>query len=131
MDSKKDREGKAARKKASKSVAVDRSLDLRPEGKKSFADFIAEKRPVNNYEKSVASVFYITEVLGQESATIAQIASCYDDRDWRLPTDIKNNLQQVASVQGWINTQDSEAILLEVKGRNHIKHDMPSNKGSN
>lgn len=118
------------RKKVSKTVAADRDLDLRPDNKQSFADFVAEKPPTNNSEKNVISVFYLTEVLGQGSVTIAQIASCYDDRDWRIPADLKNNLQKTASSEGWINTQDSDAILLEVKGRNHVKYDMSSDKGS-
>lgn len=116
------------RKKRTKSVAADRQLNLRPEGKQSFADFVAAKQPSANNEKNVASVYYLTDVLCQPGATLSQIVSCYDDRSWRVPSDIKNSLQQTASTQGWINTENSDEIILEVKGRNHVKYDMPSAK---
>ncbi len=116
------------RKKRTKSVTADRKLNLRPEGKQSFADFVTAKQPATNNEKNVASVYYLTDVLGQPGAGLSQIVSCYDDRDWRVPADIKNSLQQTASTQGWINTENSDEIILEVKGRNHVKYDMPSAK---
>lgn len=112
------------RKKTNKSVSADRNLNLRPTGQRSFADFTTEKVPTNNHEKNLLSVYYLTEVLDQASVTAAQIVSCYDDRGWRVPSDIKNSLQVTASTQGWINTEKSEEIILEVKGRNHVKFDM-------
>jgi hypothetical protein len=118
------------RKKRIKSIAADRRLNLRPEGKQAFADFIGVMQPASNNERNVVSVYYLTEVLGQPSVSLAQIVSCYDDRDWRIPADVKNSLQQTASVQGWINTENSDEIVLEVKGRNHVKHDMPSTKAA-
>lgn len=119
----------APKKKASKTVSADRTLDLRPDGKQPFADFVAQKNPVSNHEKNVVSVYYLTEVLGQQTATVSQVMSCYDDRSWRTPNNIKNSLSVTATSKGWLNTQNFEEIGLEVKGRNHVKHDMPAGKG--
>jgi hypothetical protein len=116
------------RKKKSKSVTADRKLNLRPDGMRSFAEFAAEKIPTGNHEKNVISVYYLTEILGRPSASAAEIVSCYEDRNWRVPADIRNSLQKTASMQGWINTESSDEITVEVKGSNHVKHDMPALK---
>lgn len=117
----------SGRKRRVGAITADRNLDLRQEGKQTFADFVATKQPATNNEKNLVSIYYLTEELGQTCGA-PQVMSCYDDREWRIPADIKNSLQQTASTEGWIRTEDSNALTVTVKGINRIKYDMPTKK---
>ena len=119
---------KANIKKKVTSISADRSLNLRPSNKQSFKAFVEEKQPSNNDEKNVISVYYIVDILAHETATAAQVVTCYEEINWRLPADILNSLQQTSSVKHWVNSSNRDAIVLEIAGKNRVKHDMSGKK---
>lgn len=72
-----------ARKKSSDgrtSWTFKKETDLRPNGKKVFADFIAEKKPTSNEDKYAAVVYYLAEIVGQPSISIDDIGSFFSLR---------------------------------------------------
>ncbi len=117
---------KMKKKRATKVIQADRKLNLRPQSTLSFADFVKQKNPTNNDEKNVVAVFYLINVLKQKTATLEQIVTCYEDRNWRIPNDIANSLQYTSSTKHWIDSRDRGAIELGIAGKNYVTHDMSS-----
>lgn len=118
------KKAKAKRSSKAKSVGLDRDLSLRPKSKKSFADFVDEKKPSNHEDKVTVCVFWLTTVAGHK-ATPEAVNSCYEGADWKRPADLRNKLRVTASKRGWIDTADSEDITITTSGEDHVKHDLP------
>lgn len=117
------------RSKAVKKVITPaKDIDLRPQGKMSFRDFVAEKQPTNNDERNVVAVHYLIDVIEMQSIGLPQILACYRDATWKLPSDIANALQITASAKGWVDSSDSSNILLTSSGRNTVEFDLPKAK---
>jgi hypothetical protein len=102
-----------------------KSLDLKPTGKKSFADFIKEKNPVSHHERSLAAAWYLTNIAGAKVVDVNHIFTCFKVAGWRLPANLRNAMQVAASTKGWLDTADMEDIKVTVHGDNYIEHDLP------
>jgi hypothetical protein len=120
--------GQKRRKAVKASLAVDKSLNLRPAGKQAFKDFVADKQPGTNDERNVVTVYYLKELLEVSKATIGQILACYKEADWRVPGNPLNSLQVTASRMAWLDTQDRDDIKLTPQGENTVKFDLPRSK---
>jgi hypothetical protein len=114
--------GKAKRRASS--VGIDKTLSLRPKGKKSFKDFAAEKAPSDHYEKSVVAVYWLVKEAGV-AATAEAVNTCYQGADWKRPADLRNTMAQAASKKGWLDTSDQDEVKLTVPGEDYVKHDLP------
>ncbi len=100
-------------------VNPDKTLLLNPDGKESFAEFIAQKRPQSHIEKYVVCVYWILEVAENPKATVAQIVTCYNAAKWKLPTDPRNMASQ-AGRKELDNTDGLDNIRLSTLGRNMV-----------
>jgi hypothetical protein len=100
-------------------------LDLRPNNKKSFIDFINEKKPNNMKEKLTLSVYYLKNILEIDSVNINHIYTCFKGtKDWLLPTNLINMIQQTGSA-GLLITNNLDNIEIPTVGENLIEHDLP------
>jgi hypothetical protein len=44
---------------------------------------------------------------------------------WKLPGDLRNSLQKVAYMKGWLDTKDTDDIRLTPQGLNFVDLDLP------
>ncbi|MCX6009353.1 MAG: hypothetical protein NTW48_04880 [Chloroflexi bacterium] len=119
-----------SRKKTSKpkpALSIVKDLNLKPTGKKSFADFVNEKSPSSIPEKCVACTYYIINEL-KGSVSVNHVFTCFKHIGWRLPPDLAGVLYWTASQKGWLDTADTSDIKVAVGGYNLIEHDLPRKK---
>lgn len=115
----------AARRKVS-GLSLDKTLDYHPKGVQSFADFVEAKKPTTTYEQNIVTVYWLSRIAGRTAVTVDQVYSCYKDRGWRVPADLRNNLSVTASTKGWIDTSNLESITVSIPGENYVEHDLPA-----
>jgi hypothetical protein len=106
------------------SVGIDKNLTLRPKGKTSFKDFVAEKAPSDQNSKNVVAVYWLVKEAGV-AATAEGVNTCYQGAEWKRPKDLRNSLQQTASTKGWLDTSDKDEVKLTIPGEDYVKHDLP------
>ena len=116
---------KAARKQTL-NPSLSKNLNLRPSGKPSFKEFAESKQPGTNLARCVVSVYYLKNVLDHEHVTVNDVYTCFKDRGWRVPADLRNTLQSAASHKAWLDTSDIENIQLVPGGENLVEYDLPS-----
>ena len=109
-------------------LSIDKTLNLKPSGKTSFADFAAQKNPSTDREKVVLCVYYLLNKLGKKPIGINQVYTCYKSINWRVPADLAGTLCWVSSQKGWLDTSDSLDIKMTPQGDNLIDHDLPPKK---
>lgn len=108
-------------------LSIDKTLNLKPSGKISFADFAAQKNPSTARERAVLCVYYLINTLEKKPIGINQIYTCYKS-NWRVPADLVGTLRWVSSQKGWLDTSDSLDIKMTPQGDNLIEHDLPPKK---
>lgn len=101
-----------------------KDLNLKPIGKKSGNDFALEKKPTNVMQKCVVSVYYLRDELGLSAITVDHVFTFFKNAAWKVPADLVNTLQQ-AGTAGWLDTADSQNILITPMGENLVEHDLP------
>lgn len=109
-------------------LSIDKTLNLKPSGKTSFADFAAQKSPSTDRKKVVLCVYYLLNKLGKKPIGINQVYTCYKSINWRVPADLAGTLCWVSSQKGWLDTSDSLDIKMTTHGENLIEHDLPPKK---
>lgn len=109
------------------SLSIDKTLNLKPSGKTSFADFAAQKSPSTAREKVVLCVYYLINTLEKKQIGANQVYTCYKSI-WRVPADLVGTLRWVSSQKGWLDTSDSSDIKMTPQGDNLIEHDLPPKK---
>lgn len=103
-----------------------RDLDLRPEGKQSMADFVAEKKPSSNEDKYAVAVYYLEHILEVPAVTPDLVGSVFRlVQGWREPTDVRAGLRVTSNRKGTIVTADMDNIRTTPQGRNFVEHDLP------
>lgn len=119
---------KGSKKSKAKSIiALDKSLNLSPSGKKSAAQFATEKSPANSMQKCVVAVYYLRDILELEKISVSMVYTVFKTLGWVVPADLKNTLQKAGS-EGWLDTGDAEDIKLTSMGENLIEHSLPPKK---
>lgn len=106
--------------------SLDKSLDLRPKDARSFGDFATEKEPKDFNERNAVIVYWLTRVAGLNEATVDQVYTCYKDRGWRVPADLRNSLSRTASRKGWIDSSSMQSLKLTISGENFVEHELPT-----
>lgn len=107
-----------------------RNLNIRPGGKQSLTDFVAEKQPTNGFERNLVSVYWLREVLGKDPVDIADVMACYRACNWPIPQDLPNALSVTGARRGWLDTHDRSNLTVTVSGENAVLHDLPAPKKS-
>jgi hypothetical protein len=116
---------KAPRAKVS-APTQDKTLDLHPKGKASFADFIKTKLPPDNqHDHNVVAAYWLSHEAGIAKVTVDQIFTCYRAANWNLPGDLRNSLQRTASIKNWLDTKSSEDIKVTPQGINFVERQLP------
>lgn len=123
----------ATKKKASKSggkkkssLSIEKDLNLKPRGKKSFNDFVAEKQPNANHEKCTVAVYYLRHELSLEAVGASHVFTCFKHMQWRVPANLPNTLAWTASNKGLLDTRKMDDIKVTTIGENLVEHDLPA-----
>lgn len=112
-------------KKAKITLSMDKALNLAPANGPSASAFQSEKAPSSVLQKCVVAAYYLRDHSNANSVTANGVYTFFKTVGWKLPTDLKNTLQQAGS-KGWLDTADSENILITTIGENLIEHDLPT-----
>lgn len=101
-------------------------LNLRPKGKPSLQEFIAEKRPPSQPDQVVVMVYYMTSVLEIGAVTQDHLYTCFRTvPGLRVPTDVWQSVRNTSQRKGWVTCNDRNDIRLNAAGLNHVEHDLP------
>lgn len=108
---------------------VDSEVNLRPQGKTSFVDFISEKRPASNQDKFAVVVFYLEQIAEIPAITLAHIGFVFRvTRGWREPANLDVAVRVAVTRKATIDVSDMNDIKTTPQGRNFVEHDLPSEK---
>jgi hypothetical protein len=102
-----------------------KDLDLAPKAKTSFKDFVAEKNPKSQDDKNAVSVYYLAQEAGVSPITTDHVFTCYRVAGWKIPPSLVMSLRLTASKKAYIDTANSQSILLTNHGINRVEHDLP------
>ncbi len=100
-------------------------FDISPPGKTSWADFVAEKKPVNMNDKYAVCVHWLLDVAELPKATVNQIVTLFIAARWTLPSDPRNQTSQ-ASRAGYLDSKDLQDIKLTSMGSARVLNDLPA-----
>lgn len=114
--------------KSKESISMDKNLNLREKGKKSFKDFYSEKQPKSAMDFNTVAIYYLSEILEIEPITASQVYTCYKEVNKRPPDAFLQSLRDTASVKGYIDTADTEKLKIPSRGINFVDHDLPKKK---
>jgi hypothetical protein len=106
-----------------------KDLDLFPEGKKSFEDFIVEKQPSSNQDRFPVIIYYLTEILGISPVTKNEVGTVFRlmaRNGWQEPTNLTTGLQMAAHRKATIDSSSTDDLKITPTGRNFVLHKLPS-----
>lgn len=102
-------------------------LNLHPDGKTSFPDFIAEKRPNTNEEKYAVVVYYLEKILEIKPISDGHVAAVFRmTSSLREPSDVYAGLRKTSTRKATIDMSDRNNIRTTPTGRNFVEHDLPA-----
>lgn len=105
-----------------------KGLDLFPEGKKSFEDFIAEKQPSSNQDRFPVIIYYLSETLGISPVTKNEVGTVFRlmaPSGWQEPTNLTTGLQMAAHRKATIDSSSMDDLKITPTGRNFVLHKLP------
>lgn len=112
-------------KKAKTIIAMDKTLNLTPQGKPSAVEFAEQKSPSNSYQKAVVAVYYLRDTIELPAVTVQSVFTFFKTVGWPVPADLKNTLQKAGS-EGWLDTAKADDIKLTSMGENVVEHSLPA-----
>jgi hypothetical protein len=113
---------KGRKKHSAPSIVKD--LNLRAGGKNPFNELVLEKQPRSNDERSLLAVHFLRDLPSVDKVSVDHVYTVYKHQGWKVPTNLRNQLQVIASTKGWLDTSDGDDIKVTVRGENHVEHDM-------
>ena len=124
VPSKKNGNGGVKRSAKTSSVAQDKTLQIAPPGKKSWVDFVEEKKPTNLNDKNTLAVYWLLEEAELTKVGISQVVTLFIAAKWALPANPRNSAQ-VAGSAGYLDTSDADEIKLTSSGTALVLNDLP------
>lgn len=117
---------KSRKKNGTGNIQLIKDLDLSgTDSIKSLKDFMEEKKPASNVQKTTAFVYYLQNLLELDEITIDHIFTCYKSMNYRIPNNLQQNLSDTSSSKyGYINRKDGK-YSMTIIGSNLIEHDLP------
>lgn len=91
----------------------------------SLKDFVAEKNPNTNIERTTVFVYYLQYILELQEITIDHVFSCYKDIGAKLPKNLQGNLNDTASSRYGYIEADNGSYTVSIVGLNLVEHDLP------
>ena len=116
--------------KSKETYTLLKNLDFkRGEGKQSFEDFIAKKKPASAIEFNTVSAFYLSEVIELDRITPDHIYTCYAEVKRRSPDVLSQSLRDTSGRRyGYLDIADDGIITIPLRGKNFVEHDLQKKK---
>lgn len=121
--------GSKQRKAQSGPPKLKADLNLRPKGKKSLKEFVAEKKPQTNEERFAVIIYYLQKTLGEKAIGRDHVHTGFKELGVKAPIQIDAALGMAANRKGWINTSGGSDLKMTVHGENFVEHDLPRLNG--
>lgn len=93
----------------------------------SLKDFVNEKKPGSNVQKTAVFVYYLQNILKVEEISIDHIFTCYKTLGYRMPNNLQQNLADTCSSRYGYTSRKDGKYSMTVVGNNYVEFDM--NKG--
>lgn len=116
--------GKSKNTSKSHEFKLDRSLNLRPEGKQSLKEYFETFQVNTTPEKILLIVYYLKEILQLENVNTDHIYTSFDKLNIRIPKSLYQLISDTKNKSGWLEFDSMENIGLSIQGRNAIKYDF-------
>jgi hypothetical protein len=110
------------------SLDLVKDLNLHPEGKPHFAEFVAQKQPQKQQDQICVYLYYLRKILEIEGVTANHIFTCFKAANVRPPELLPQRICTVASRKGWFDTSNLKAIEITTSGVNHVDHALGNGK---
>lgn len=120
----KSKRSKSSSSSKSASLKQLKELKFNGNGKKSFAEFIEEKKPTNQKQKCTVAIYYLSNIMEIDAVTPNHVYTAFKAAKWPVPADIMNTMHQAGS-EGWLDTEDASSIKVTHIGDNLIEHELP------
>jgi hypothetical protein len=106
--------------------AMVHTLNLMPDGKQSFDEFIEEKQPKSNEDKYAVAVYYLQEIMGLSPVTKNEIGTLFRlTKSWKEPAKVLTGLRTTSSRKSTVLATNPEDISITPQGRNFVEHELP------
>jgi hypothetical protein len=92
----------------------------------TLQQFIDQKKPKSNVEKTTVFVYFLQNYLNELEITIDHIFTCYKSiTSYKIPENLQQNLTDTASSKyGYLDRKDGKYIM-STRGINFVEHDLP------
>lgn len=119
--------GKKSVKKIKESHSIVKDLNLRPENKESFLDFVALKKPSKfANEFNAVAIYYLTKELGLKSINSDHVYTCYKTAKRIVPIALNQSLRDTSSSKRWIDVSKANDIEITTAGENFVDYELPA-----
>jgi hypothetical protein len=91
----------------------------------SLKDFVEEKIPASNVQKTTVFVYYLQNKLALTDITIDHVFTCYKNIGARIPTNLPQNIADACSSRFGYLDRTNGKLSVSVAGTNFVEHDLP------
>jgi DNA-binding MarR family transcriptional regulator len=101
-------------------------LNLTSKNGVTLQQFIEQKKPKSNVEKTTVFVYFLQNHLNELEITIDHIFTCYKSiASYKIPENLQQNLTDTASSKyGYLDRKDGK-YTMSTRGTNFVEHDLP------
>lgn len=110
---------------AKKNWSAARDINFWPDDGKSITDLVAKTQPRSQNEKNLVIVYYLQNELGMTGIDPNRVLAGYAACEWDKPAQPDVSLRKTASVEGWLDTRDTNNVTVTYKGRRMVEDQMP------
>ena len=119
--------GKSKKKPSTTSAQLLKHLNLTPNSGTTLQEFIDQKKPKSNVEKTAVFVYYLQNYLHEAGITMDHIFTCYKSiTSYKIPENLQQNLTDTASSRyGYLDRKDGK-YMMSTRGINFVEHNLPA-----
>ncbi len=120
------RKPRGAGKKVDRNVGINLvpDLDFMPSGKQALKEFLGEKKPKNDVEYCLATVYYWQHVMELPKIGPGHVRTALKEAGISIPVDLKQTIRNIKNSRVWLNFTDLDDVRTTTQGENHIEHEM-------
>jgi hypothetical protein len=120
------RKPRGAGNKVDRNVGINLVPDLNfmPKGKQSLKEFLDTKKPKNDVEFVLSTVYYMQHEIGLPKIGPGHVKTALKEAGISIPVDLKQTIRNLKNRKIWLNFTDIEDVRTTTQGENQIEHEM-------
>jgi hypothetical protein len=99
-------------------------LNFRPDGKQAFKVFLDEKKPKNDLETTLATVYYMQHILALIKIGPGHVMTAFKEAGTAVPVDLRQTIRNLKNSKVWLKFSDLENLETTTQGENFVEHEM-------